>query len=134
MVLLLLPILGWAQALNETKARAEQGHADAQYDLGEMYASGREVPQDFTEAAKWFLRAGEQGNANAQYSLGLIYGNGFGVSANDLEAYVWFSLAAEQGHAQSQSFQAVAGEGLNPEALEEAQKQIAEIRQKYHSD
>ncbi len=51
---------------------AEQGDAEAQYNLGGAYASGQGVPQDYTETARWFRRAAEQGHANAQYALGLM--------------------------------------------------------------
>ena len=45
---------------------AEQGNAPAQYNLGLMYARGEGVPQDYTEAVKWFRLAAEQGNAKAK--------------------------------------------------------------------
>ena len=32
---------------------AEQGHAEAPYILGVMYADGRGVPQDYVEAHMW---------------------------------------------------------------------------------
>ena len=35
-----------------TKA-AEQGYADAQFELGEMYGLGRGVPQDYIKAHMW---------------------------------------------------------------------------------
>ena len=33
---------------------ADQGHADAQYNLGFMYANGEGVPQDYVQAYLWF--------------------------------------------------------------------------------
>ena len=36
----------YATALREWTPLAEQGHADAQYNLGLMYANGEGVPQD----------------------------------------------------------------------------------------
>ena len=47
---------------------AEQGDAAEQNNLGGMYATGRGVPQDETEAARWFRLAAEQGLAGAQRS------------------------------------------------------------------
>ena len=47
---------------------AEQGNAQAQYMLGELYAIGKGVPQDYVEAAKWFREAAEQGFLDAQDS------------------------------------------------------------------
>ena len=56
-------------SFKELKTRAEKGDADAQYALGSCYDSGRGVPQDYTEAVKWFHKAAEQGEAQAQGSL-----------------------------------------------------------------
>ena len=56
----------YAAALKELRPAAEQGHADAQYSLGLMYAEGQGVPTDDTEVAKWFRKAAEQGMALAQ--------------------------------------------------------------------
>ena len=42
--------------LRETRAAAEQGDADAQDKLGEMYLSGRGVLQDFTQAVTWYRK------------------------------------------------------------------------------
>jgi len=54
-------------------ARAEQGDADAQNNLGVRYATGEGVTQDKVEAAKWYRKAAEQGNAYAQCNLGDSY-------------------------------------------------------------
>ena len=59
---------GWAAydagdyetALKEWLPLAEQGDAYAQGSLGMMYANGEGVPQDYTEAKKWFGLAAEQ--------------------------------------------------------------------------
>ncbi len=83
--------------------KAEQGHADAQYNLGLVYDLGQEVPQDSKEAVKWFRLAAEQGHADAQYNLGLAYHLGTGVSHDDKEAVKWFGLASEQGHTGAQT-------------------------------
>ena len=50
----------------------EQGDADAQYNLGTMYYSGRGVVQDHEEAVKWFRLAADQGLASAQRNLALM--------------------------------------------------------------
>jgi hypothetical protein len=39
---------------------AEQGHADAQYNLGLMYHNGDIVPKDEVLARKWFGKYTEQ--------------------------------------------------------------------------
>jgi hypothetical protein len=91
----------YATALKELRPLAEQGHADAQSNLGYMYANGQGVPQDYVEAARWYRLAAEQGEAWAQYSLGNMYNNGEGVAQNYAEAARWYRLAAEQGDDES---------------------------------
>ena len=81
---------------------AEQGDADAQYNLGEMYYFGTGVPQDYQTALEWFKLAAEQGHADAQYILGVLYHNGEGVLQDYKVALKWLKLAAEQGHATAQ--------------------------------
>jgi Sel1 repeat len=54
---------------------AEQGDPEAQFFLGQMYAEGESVPQDYGEAAKWYRLAAEQGMVEAQYELGRMYLN-----------------------------------------------------------
>jgi len=79
------------------KALAEKGDADAQLNLGVMYAFGEGVEMDDKEAFKWFRKAAEQNEVGAQYNLGMIYENGLGVEKDDKEAVRWYRKAAEQG-------------------------------------
>jgi TPR repeat protein len=90
-------------ALAEFSALAEQGDAQAQVSLGVMYATGRGVLQDHTEAERWFRLAAEQGDAGAQSALADMYSEGEGVSQDHAEAARWFRLAAEQGDAFAQN-------------------------------
>ena len=48
---------------------AEQGHAEAQYNLGVCYANGCGVPKDLQPAIYWYTKAAEQGNEDAQKAL-----------------------------------------------------------------
>ena len=48
-------------ALKEWKPLADQGHADAQHNLGVMYANGEGVLQDNVTAHMWFNIAGANG-------------------------------------------------------------------------
>ena len=90
LLLLLLPALAFGQSdFEQTKARAEAGNAFAQASLGVMYHYGEGVPENDTEAVKWFRLAAEQGEAAAQFNLGSSYANGEGVPENDTEAVKW---------------------------------------------
>ena len=88
--------------LDSWKGAAEQGHADAQWGLGNMYTEGQGVPQSFKEAGVWFRKAADQGHAEAQCSLGLSYAQGQGMPQSYKEAAVWYRKAADQGHAKAQ--------------------------------
>jgi len=68
-----------------------------------MHETGEGVPQDYSEAAKWYRLAGEQGDALAQTRLGFMYEMGKGGSQNFAEAAKWLRLAAEQGRVAAQN-------------------------------
>ncbi len=89
-------------ALRLVRPMAGLGDASAQNALGAMYASGKGVPLDYVEAAKWYRKAADQGNPAAQYNLGVAYANGLGVPLDDAEALKWYRKAAEQGDADAQ--------------------------------
>ena len=76
---------------------AEQGNANTQFNLGNMYYEGKGVKQDYAEAVKWYRKAAEQGNANAQFYLGVNYYKGQGVKRNLSEAKEWFRKACING-------------------------------------
>ena len=73
-------------AYEEFLKAAEQGHTEAQFNLGAMYHNGEGVTQDYAVAAKWLRQAAEQGSAEAQTILGSMYHDGRGVLRNDEEA------------------------------------------------
>jgi uncharacterized protein len=87
----------YAAALQILRPLAEQGNADAQFNLAAVYAQGLGVPQDDAQAFAWCRKAAEQGNASAQFNLGVIYDRGQGVSQDYAQAVVWYRKAAEQG-------------------------------------
>lgn len=88
--------------LNAVKSQADQGNPAAQNVLGEVYAEGKQVRQDYGEAAKWYRRAAEKGVAKAQYNLGVLLEIGQGVQRDESEAAEWYRKAAEQGHPDAQ--------------------------------
>ena len=90
--------------LNEFKECANYGDARCQFYLGVIYDEGEiGVPEDNTEAVKWYRKAAEQGDLGAQLALALTYDEGeIGVSEDNKEAVKWYRKAAEQGSAQAQ--------------------------------
>ena len=67
------------------RVRAEQGDADAQYNLGVSYVTGAGVLQDDTEAVRWYRLAAEQGVAEAQFNVGDILVSVLGQRGDRLE-------------------------------------------------
>ena len=93
------------QAAQLWRLLAEDGNRDAQFALGELYASGdvqAGIDRNLAKAAKWYRRAAKQGHASAQYNLGVFYASGVGVPHDLREAARWWRLAALQGHIQAQ--------------------------------
>ena len=79
-----------------TKA-AEQGHANAQCNLGVFYEKGLGVPQNYEIATCWYALSAILGNARAQYYLGYCFEKGQGISQSWDGAKYWYKKAAEQG-------------------------------------
>ena len=90
------------QAFYWFKIMAEQGDAQAQYNVGGMYYEGKGVPQNYKQALYWYKKAAEQGHAKAQYNIGGIYNNGQGVPQDYKQALYWYKKAAEQGVVEAQ--------------------------------
>lgn len=81
---------------------AENGDAEAQFNLGRMYDEGHGVPRNPYEAVKWYRLAADQGHALGEANLGVMYMSGEGVPKDLAEAVRWFRLAAEQGDSTGQ--------------------------------
>jgi len=84
--------------------KANQGDADAQFNLALLYYTGVGIPQDRRYAIYWYKKAAEQGHIQAQYFLGKLYnfGEGEEVRQDFKLAVYWLTKAAEQGHIQAQ--------------------------------
>ena len=102
-VLLIVASVGAAsENLSDLKARVEKGDGEEQAGIGDKYFIGKEVPQNYAEAAKWYRMAADQGHTNAKNSLEALYRFGQGVAQDYTEALKCYRMAAEQGHALAQ--------------------------------
>jgi len=84
------------------KQRAATGDADAQNNLGFIYATGQGVPKDYAEAARWYRKAADQDYPDAQNNLGVMYNNGQGFPRDYAEAIRWYRKAADLGDVKAQ--------------------------------
>ena len=83
-------------------AAAHHGHAEAQFRVGVMYATGQGVEKDAAQAVLWYQRAAEQGHRYAQQNIAVMLLNGDGIRRDDEAAFQWSMKAAEQGVAEAQ--------------------------------
>ena len=96
-----------ATTLQDLRTIAERGDGAAQFALGAHYATGNEVKQDYSEAARWFSKAAEQGHVTAQATLGAYYWAGRGVPQDLGKAYFW-SILARAGGDEGSKYRAAA--------------------------
>ena len=84
-------------AVHWWREAAQQGSAEAQYTLGQRYASGAGTEPDPLKSMSWTMRAAEQGHAEALIAVAAALTGSAGALADACHA-----RAAEQGHAQAQ--------------------------------
>jgi TPR repeat protein len=83
----------YATAVDQWRAPAIAGDADAQFNLGQAYRLGRGVETDFKLAEGWYAKAAQQGHAQAAANYGLIlFQNG-----DHATAMPWLEKSAERG-------------------------------------
>jgi TPR repeat protein len=83
----------YAQAMIWYRKAADQGNAEARFNIGELYLNAQGVTQDYAEAMRWFRKAADQGSADAQANIGSMYESGEGVPQDHAEAMRWFRMA-----------------------------------------
>lgn len=94
--------LDYKKAVYWYRKAAAQGNAEAQNNLGVMYADSRGVNEDSKQAFDWYHKAAKQGYAIAQFNLGVMYANGRGVNKNGKQAVHWYRKAAVQNYVSAQ--------------------------------
>jgi len=102
-----VPANGEVKSFEDYSAKAEQGQAEAQYNLGMIYRTGSHgVAKNVPVSVTWLTKSAEQGHSRAQYYLGRTYfdfdGNTSGVAKDTPKAVSWWGKAAAQGDADAQ--------------------------------
>ena len=92
------------QSFQLNQSKANQGDADAQFNLALQYYNGTGTPQDTRYAIYWYKKAAVQGHVNALYFLGKLYLEGLGeeVTQDSKKAVYWLTKAAKQGLGNAQ--------------------------------
>src|SRR5690348_1464947 len=76
---------------------AEAGNADAQCMIGLLYQLGTGVPQDGSEAVRWYRKAAAQDHPIAWCNLGTIYDSGLLGAPDENEARKCYLQAYQLG-------------------------------------
>lgn len=80
---------------------ANEGYADAQYQLANLLIKGEEVEQDYHNAIKYLEKAVSQNHPQAMYDLAFLYQNGYGCSTDYKKAFELYKKSAELGFVDS---------------------------------
>ncbi len=85
--------------ISDLKMEAEDGNAEAQYDLACYYMPSEE--NDTGDISKSFIlykKAAQNGIKEAQYNLACFYVHGIGIDKDEDEAFIWIEKSANQGY------------------------------------
>jgi TPR repeat protein len=116
----------YVTAIKEWRPLADQGVAEAQFNVGLMYVDGQGVPMDFAQAVSWFEKAAEQDYGKAQLNLGAMYGVGKGVKRDYVQAYKWLNICAAKGDGKCAAQRELVAKKLKPSQLAAAQRLSSE--------
>ena len=103
-------LISGAEAFSLFQAAADQGHAEAMYELAtfpQFLSEPFKSPLQPDEDWRWLMRAAESGSVQAQYSVAASLATGGEDDrpfvAQDLDAaFQWYQRAADAGHAGAQ--------------------------------
>lgn len=76
---------------------ANQGHSEAQYELGRMYKDGRCVKKNYKKAFEFYEKAAKQCNPRGQHALARMYEYNEEIDKNFKKAIEWYEESGKQG-------------------------------------
>ena len=110
-----------AQAAKWYERAALQGNGDAQLSLGEMFARGEGVSQDFVEAYKWFNIAAT--STNAPPTNGVVFTHELTAAQKEFLAPIFETTAEKARRARAEL-----AKQIMPEQIAEAQRLTRKFR------
>lgn len=93
-----------AAALPWLHRAAQQGHADAQYRLGQLIEAGEGTRREPAWAAVWIHRAAERGHAPAHFAMALLQIAAEGTARDEAEALARLAIAERAGIATASRY------------------------------
>ena len=106
----------YAEAVAIWRPLADQGDADAAFNLGQAYRLGRGVKVDLAQAQSWLEKAANAGHLDGQTTLGLLLFD----SGNRPAALRWLKQAAQRGEPRAMLVYGTAlfnGDGVQRDTL-----------------
>ena len=95
---------GLKLALPFYEKSAEQGIADSQYAVAQIYATLKDLPVEKKQLAReWMARAARAGFDTAELDLGIWLVNGVGGPKDYVKGFEWLKLAANGGNVVAQN-------------------------------
>ena len=85
------------------RTAAENGSAEARFQLAVMHCLGKGAVKDLESAVRWFERAAEQGHALSQFNLAVMLLKGQGCERDRESAATWLHKAAASGLDQARA-------------------------------
>ena len=85
-----------------TAKTASYGDAQSQFELAKLYAEGKKIQMDYSQAVKWYEKAALQGHIEAMCALGNLYMDGKGVSSDIEKSVFWYTQAALRDYIPAQ--------------------------------
>lgn len=109
------------QGIRWFERAAALGNAEAEFQLGKIWLSGRFVEPDSDRAFEYFAKAAEKQHAEACFALGKAAVEGALPESDGARAKEWLRMAAESGHGEAQYLLAyiLRHEELTPESTAE---------------
>lgn len=92
----------FAEAFCIWRPLAMQGHVEAAYHLGWLYANGNGLRVNISKAAYWWRQSADHGHNDAMFALALAYTHGEGIKKDYQQALDWYLRAAKNGHEDAQ--------------------------------
>lgn len=102
----------------EFSTLAAAGDDKAMITMALFYHQGQGVPQDYSKAMDWYLKAFQLQNGDAYNNVGVLYRDGLGVTANRKVAYSLFLITHMRGLG-GEATQLRAGRNLDREVAEQ---------------
>jgi len=92
----------YTEAAKHFLRAAQLGHANAQYNVANMYYHGQGINQDYGLAATWYIKAAQQRHIDAAFNIAIMFENGHGIEQNYGKAKSWYYEAALRSDVEAQ--------------------------------